>query len=176
HLLSGSVRVCEKTARLYVSEAYQGRIDVTEPDPALLARLDKDPAPFDCDTFEADARNLADSLEDREPGMDPLKTVFYPGPFKLLILQDGTMVRRGMRVLLPPDQAAELERRDGAWVDRDLPQTPQVPENYPDRYKKEGAACLLGDLSLHSRSEGKADFDALDEIPPAMKRRLLAVL
>jgi len=176
HLLSGSLRVCEKTARLYSSNAYQGILEVSDPDPALLARLEKDPAPFDCDTFEADARSLAESIEDREPGLEPPRIVFYPGPFKALILSDGTMVRRGKRLLVSPEQASELVKRDGAVLDSDLPQTAQIPENFGTLYKTEGAACLLGDLALHSRTEGKTDFDALDGIPAAMKRRLRAVL
>jgi len=178
HLLSGSLRVCEKTARLYASEAYQGRLEVSEPEPGLFARLEKDPAPFDCDTFEADAKALAASLKLRPPGIDGGKPVLYPGPFKLLILNDGTMVRRGRLQYLSHDQARELEKRDGAWIDPPgLPGPAAIPENYLDLYRKEGAACLLGDLSLHSRAAGKdPDFDALDEIPAAMKRRILAVV
>jgi hypothetical protein len=61
HLLSGTLRVCEKTGRLYSSDAYRGLLEVTEPDSALLARLEKDPVPFDCDSFQADAKALAGS-------------------------------------------------------------------------------------------------------------------
>ncbi|HVE38245.1 MAG TPA: hypothetical protein VNM14_00070 [Planctomycetota bacterium] len=177
HLLSGTLRVCEKTGRLYASEAYRGRLEVTEPDPSLLARLEKDPAPFDCDTFQADAKSLAEALKPqaaREGGTP----IFYPGPFKLLILRDGTMVRRGRLELLSREQAEELKARDGAWINPDgQPGPARIPENYVDLYRKDGAACLLGDLSLQPRPAGKdPSFDALDEVPPAMKRRLLALL
>jgi hypothetical protein len=177
HLLSGTLRVCEKTGRLYSSEAYRGCLEVTEADPALLARLEKDPAPFDCDTFQADAKALAESLK---PGPRPERStpVLYPGPFKLLILRDGTLLRRGCAELLSPEQAEELAKRDGAWTGpAAVPGPARIPENYVDLYRRDGAACLLGDLSLEARPAGKApNFDALDEVPPEMKRRLLAVL
>jgi hypothetical protein len=179
HLLSGRLRVCEKTARLYSSEAYQGSIDVTEPDPALLARLEKNPAPFDCDTFEADAKALAASLPAAPAAAAEGATVFYPGPFKLLILGDGSMVRRGRLVRLSADQARELEWRDGARIHpADPPGTAGDPENYSTLYRERGAACLLDEIS--PEGPGKAprtpDLDALDGAPETMKRRIAALL
>jgi hypothetical protein len=177
HLLSGTLRVCEKTARLYSSGAYQGRIEVTEADGALLARLEKDPAPFDCDTFEADARSLAASLSAARPADGERVEVFYPGPFRLLILTDGTMVRRGRLLKLPLAQARELEERDGARVGpQDFPAPAANPPDYRDLYRQEGAACLLGELAKDSGPAKAADLDALDELPEAMKRRLQTVI
>lgn len=172
HLISGTLRVCEKTGRLYSSEAYRGLLDVTDPDPALLARLDKDPAPFDCDTFEADAKALAAKLSSAPAGGERIP-VFYPGPFKLLILSDGTMVRRGRLVRLPAAQARELEQKDGASLN--LPGTPVDPPNFAELYRERGAACLLS-LDESARPARKADLDALDELQDAMKRRLQAVI
>lgn len=173
HLLSGTLRVCEKTGRLYASEAYRGLIEVTDGDPALHARLEKDPAPFDCDTFEADAKSLAASIGAVPAGGNPV-TVFYPGPFKLLILADGTMIRRGRLLRLPADRARELQA-DGLLVSPALPGTPVDPPNYAALYREHGAACLLG-FDESTRPARRADFDALDEMPQAMKRRLQAVL
>ena len=179
HLLRGKVRVCEKTARLYVSEAYQGRIQVTDPDPALLARLDKDPAPFDCDTFEADAKALAASIPATGPSSADRITVFYPGPFKLLVLADGALVHRGRLLRIPVPQARELERQDGAILDpAGLPGAAVDPANYRAEYERHGAACLLEAPAPEeeSRAPRKTDLAALDEIPESMKRRLLALL
>jgi hypothetical protein len=178
HLISGSLRVCEKTGRLYASEAYRGCLEVTEADPELLGRLDRDPAPFDCDTFQDDAKALAESLKPRPPAGDGGTPVFYPGPFKLLILRDGTLVRRGRLVALSKDQAEDLKQHDGARVHPPgVPGSARAPENYVDLYRRDGAACLLGDLSLEPRAAGReADFDALDEVPADMKRRLLTVI
>jgi len=171
HLLTGTLRVCEKTARLYASDAYQGRIEVSEPDGALLARLEKDPAPFDCDTFSEDAKKLASTLTPSSAAGETV-AVYYPGPFKLLILSDGSMVRRGHVVRLPAGQARELERRDGAQLrSGDAP----APRNFAMLHRAEGAACLMGDLGP-AREAKDADLDALDELPGAMKRRLRAIL
>lgn len=171
HLLAGRLRVCEKTGRLYGSDAYRGHLEVSDPDGALLARLDKDPAPFDCDTFADDAKNLAAALTPAAPAGDAV-AVFYPGPFKLLILPDGSMVRRGRPVRLPADQARELERRDGALI---RPVDAPAPQNFAALYRAEGAACLMGDLAP-AREARDAQLDALDELPDAMKRRLQTVV
>ena len=177
HLLYGTLRVCEKTGRLYGSEAYQGRIEVTDPDGALLARLDKDPAPFDCDTFEADAKSLEASLTGSAAVDGERVEVFYPGPFRLLILRDGTMVRRGRLVRLPSAQARELEQRDGARVSpADLPGPAIDPPNFRELYRRDGAACLLSDLSQELRPAREADVDALDGLPETMRRRLQTVI
>ena len=172
HLLFGRLRVCEKTACLYSSDAYQGRIEVSEPDAALMARLEKDPAPFDCDTFEADARKLASTLSTPVAGGER-SVVLYPGPFKLLILADGTIVRRGQPVRLPAEQARVLRERDGAVADP--PGEPVDPPNYSDLYRRQGAAFLLGELGA-SRPPRPADLDAIDELPEPMKRRLQALI
>ena len=170
HLIFGSVRVCEKTGRLYSSEAYHGRVEVSEADPTLLARLEKDPAPFDCDTFQADAAKLASTLSSPAAGGER-SAVLYPGPFKLLILADGTMVRRGTPVRLPVEPARALERQDGAVA----APAGSDPQNFASLYREQGAAFLLGDLAP-ARPPKSADLDALDELPEAMKRRLQSVV
>ena len=172
HLLYGRLRVCEKTGRLYASEAYQGLIEVSEPDGALLARLEKDPAPFECDTFADDAKKLASTLSPSSSAGETT-TVLYPGPFKLLILADGTMVRRGRPVRVPSAQARELERRDGARLDPSQPAP--APQNFGALHRAEGPACLLGGLGPALEAKD-TDLDSLDELPEAMKRRLQAIL
>jgi hypothetical protein len=173
HLLFGTLRVCEKTGRLYASEAYEGRIEVSDPEGALLARLEKDPAPFECDTFEADARKLASELTPAAAAGEQV-SVYYPGPLKLLILKDGTMVRRGQPVRLPLAQARELGRQDGAVL-QGADARAADPQNFAALYRERGAAFLLGDLGP-ARAPAPAELDALDLLPDAMKRRLQTVL
>lgn len=172
HLLYGQLRVCEKTGRLYASEAYQGLIEVSAPDGALLARLEKDPAPFNCDTLAEDAKKLASTIPPSSASGETT-TVLYPGPFKLLILSDGTMVRRGRPVRVSSHLARELERRDGARLDPTAGAS--APRNFAALHRAEGPACLLGDLGP-AREAKETDLDALDELPQEMKRRLQAIL
>ena len=65
HLIVGTIRVCEKTGGLYTLPPYQGLLTVTEGDAGLLERLETDPVPFDCNTFEAGCRTP------RHPGVRP---------------------------------------------------------------------------------------------------------
>lgn len=175
HLLYGKLRVCEKTGRLYSSAAYRGQIEVSEPDESLYRRLGQDPAPFDCDTFEADAKTLAASLSAAPISGGPTHVVYYPGPFRLLILTDGSMVRRGRPVRIAADLARALAGQDGALLDpAGILGTPVDAANYSDLYRARGAACLLEPAPPekpppHSRP---ARLEALDEASEAMRRRL----
>jgi hypothetical protein len=170
HLLFGRLRLCEKTATLYRSPAYAGRVEVSEADPALLARLERAPMPFDCDTFERDATALAGALEPPEPP-EPSAAVYYPGPFRLLVLRDGRCVRRGDRVRLPRTAAEALIARDGALASADG----APAEDYRARFRESGPACLLEEGvagALQSSAPRRADLAALGAAPPALRERL----
>ena len=149
-------------------------MEVTEGDPALLARLEKEPAPFDCDTFEADAMSLASSTPAGPIPSAERVAVTYPGPFKLLVLKDGSIVRRGDPVSLPIGPARELERSDGALVDS-AGSAPD-PQNYLALYRERGPACLLPDRPGSAAPRKEADLRALGEITPEMKRRLQTLI
>jgi hypothetical protein len=173
HLLYGTLRVCEKTARIYAAAAYAGWTEVSAPDAALMARLETSPAPFDCDTFQADAAALASTLT--EAGASGERTgVFYPGPFKLLILRDGTMVPRGRWVRLPGVSARELEQKDGATLDAG--RLAEEPANYIALFKSKGAACLLDETVASPNESRPALLMALNEASDSMRRRLQAMI
>lgn len=164
HLLFGTTRLCEKTAQVYKLPPYAKFVDVTDADPAHAGRP---PVPFDCDTFEADAARLAASLGPAPAGE---KTpIFYPGPFKLLILRDGTIVRRGQAVRAA---AAELIRSGEV-----RPAAEGVePANYHDQYKARGALCLLGDLPFERSAPRKLSIEALADAAEATRRRLVKLI
>lgn len=165
HLLFGTMRLCEKTARVYRLPAYAGLVDVTEP--SLPGS-----EPFDCDTFEADAATLAASLSTSVAG--ERTSIFYPGPFKLLILRNGDLVRRGQAVAVDAALAKELMAKDGAITAA----AGVEPSNYLREYAERGALCLLGELPFReSRSPARApDLEAVVDASGPMRRRLLKLI
>jgi hypothetical protein len=168
HLLFGRMRLCEKTAALYSLPAYEGRVEVSAGDPALLARLGSDPVPFDCDTFDRDARELLQRIGAPAPAGGTLAVV-YPGPFRALVLADGSIVRRGVPVRVPRATGAALLEQDGA-----LP----VPDGAPaEHYATRGPAALLGEpAAVPVLLRVPPDLKALDAAPMGLRARLMRVI
>ena len=183
HLIVGEIRVCEKTGSLYELEPYRAALSVTAPDPALLARLESDPVPFDCSTFDADSRRLLEQIESRLPISDLRVPVVYPGPFRALVQADGGVVRRGVATLvaesltaqngllrLPPERAGEARPCEG----------------YAEASRARGAAFILEPLAKGRAAtsagfgearplEGRA-LEALRAAPRDVKQRLLQLI
>lgn len=192
HLIRKSIRVCEKTASLYSGEPYNGLIEVSDPDPELFARRQTDPVSFDCNTLEADAAQLRRDIAEpaaREPASTcccgggsadadaPARSpLFYGGPFRALVLADGTILRRGQTTPVPAESAEAL-LREGC-----LPPAPRAlitePEFFSARYDREGATCLLDDLPLAEACEADRPLrmEALADVGPAFRDRLLGLI
>ena len=175
HVLAGETRICEKTAGLYASPIYAGAVDVSSGDPELLARLEHDPEAFDCDTFEADVKKLVATLA-REPGdHGACVCTFYPGPFKLLILQDGTVLRRGEATLVAGKHAQQLGAKDGCVVlEGQHAADAASSDNFIDAYRAEGTIFLLSDTPLESAfcQSKNIDMAVLEGAPESMISRL----
>jgi hypothetical protein len=167
HLLFGTMRLCEKTASIYRLPAYAGLVEVTD-----ATGSEKDAVPFDCDTFEADAAKLAASLAAVEV-VDRV-AILYPGPFKLLILKNGDIVRRGLAARVGRGEAELLKQRDGAVEAAGG----IVPSNYLKEYERRGALCLLGDLEFGATTtiRRKPSLEALADAAEPMRRRLLKLI
>ena len=148
HLIAGRIRVCEKTAGLYALPPYHGLLSVTEGEPDLLAKLDSAPVPFDCNTFEQDAGRVAGSRFESPSGQDEFMAVFYPGPFKLLVLKDGAMLRRGECTSIPACWVADLRERDRVIpLPSGRAREARSAESYPSLYATFGAGCLLEEIA-----------------------------
>lgn len=181
HLVAGVLRVCEKTGGLYQLPPYAGLLRVTEADPDLVRRLDADPVPFDCNTFEADAARIAAALEPVRAQADAGIAVYYPGPFRLLVLSDGSIVRRARPVRIAAGLVPALRERDGLLA---LPphrqEAAQPAENYREGYAAAGAGCLLEGLRTDPPAAAAAGavpvtdtaWDALRVAPPDIRDRL----
>ncbi|MEI7904659.1 MAG: hypothetical protein WCI43_04515, partial [Candidatus Firestonebacteria bacterium] len=106
-LLFNSTAVSEKTAQIYMAGLYKDYVEVSEPSAELFSKLQSAPDLFDSDRQEAAAEELKKSLL---PGKEkPEAAVVYMGPFKILILRNGTMIRRCQPVLLSKETARLLE-------------------------------------------------------------------
>jgi hypothetical protein len=163
HLLFGTMRLCEKTARVYRLPAYAGLVEVTD-----ATSSEADAVPFDCDTFEKDAAKLAERVA---PAKDVERVpLLYPGPFKLLILGNGDILRRGLAARVDRRDAEELKRRDGAV---DAPGG-TLPANFRVEYERRGALCLLGDVEfgVTTTIRRKPQLEALAAAAEPMRRRL----
>ena len=140
HLLYGEMRICEKTATIYSLPAYENSIAVSDADPDLLQKLDRDPVDFNCDTLETDAIELRRRCTDPDPAETECATVLYPGPFRMLICQDGSMLRRGEQTHLPVHLVDALIKKDGCTR---MPDDATRAPLFQQRFDELGTACLL---------------------------------
>lgn len=170
HLLAGEMRVCEKTGAIYAREPYADLVAVDEADPELSARLDADPVPFDCDTLERDAAELRARLAAPDRGVR--RPVLYTGPFRLLVLPDGTLLRRGEVAPVPAAIADELCAGEGCVAAGDADGV--APQFFHDAYDAEGAAFVLGEQPLAEcfTADVERDLGALEQTSEEMLARL----
>ena len=183
HLIVGTIRVCEKTGGLYALWPYRDVLNVTEADPKLLARLEIDPVPFDCNTFDADSQRLLAQIEHRSPTADLRVPVVYPGPFRALVLADGSVVRRGVAVRV----AGSLVGQNGLLrLPPEREQEARPCESYAAAYRERGAAFILEslgggapDVVENARTAANLTGEALAALraaPRDFKRRLLQLI
>ncbi len=170
HLLAGRLRVCEKTARIYASPAYEGVLTVTAADPELLARLETDPVPFDCDTLAEDAAWIATQVTSGPPVAG--RVVMYLGPFRYAVARDGTLLHRGIPAAIPASLAEELLGR-GEVAPMDVQAPPAC--RFQELFARYGPLFLVG------RGTGEAparmpDFKALDRVSEGVRARLRRML
>jgi len=147
---------------------YSGPAAAAIDDEGRLLVNGADADPRGRDRFLDDAKRLSTWLG-LSAGTKDRVVVFYPGPFRLLILKDGAMVRRGQPVRLPAEQAKELEKSEGAWVNPKIWSAATDPRSYAALYRERGAVCLL-------EAERPPDLDAVDGLTEPMKRRLSTVI
>jgi len=178
HLLFGELPVCEKTAVVYTLAPYSGLVEVSQGDQDLMARLDQNPVLFDCNTFERDLERLLAQLPaegDEHGGEVP---VLYPGPFRLLVLSDGAMLRRAQATLVARERVDPLVSREGCVTIDTHAIDPLPALSLVEEHRSRGSAALLGDLPLVDtiRSKTECDLDALDTLSFAMRRRIQTLI
>lgn len=183
HLIVGAIRVCEKTGGLYTLWPYREALTVTEAEQELLARLESDPVPFDCNTFDADCQRLAAVVGTARGADVAVVAVVYPGPFRAVVLKDGSVVRRGVAALVSEAEAGKnglLRLPPGCAKEACL------CEAYASACRERGAAFILeplckGGMTVVADSVEQAELSgaalaALRAAPHELKRRLLVLI
>ncbi len=179
HLLVGEVPVCEKTANLYELPVYSRAVKVTKGNPELTARLVTEPVPFNCDTFESDVQRLRDSISVSQDSENAPVAILYRGPFRILIMSDGALIRRGIPARVPQQLAeALIDLDDCIRLEGDAAKTAIEAENFIEAYKAHGSRCLLKPAAISSYCDlsSTGDLTALDETPAEMNQRLLNLI
>lgn len=164
--------VCEKTATLYSFPAYKNHLDCSKADPMLMEKLHIDPELFDCDNFESSQERLYTRVQGIKTGRE-FKDLFYPGPFKVLVLEDGTIIHRGRINKVPVKYAKKLIKGDGLFVIDGQASGPY--EYFHELYLQVGPRCLLSlsQPEVITSHDHVSDLSALKNISRELRSRLL---
>jgi hypothetical protein len=175
-LLAGEeIPICEKTASLYALPSYGNHVHCSEAIPELKDKLKTDPELLDCDVFESTQEKLYELVRGKSP-RGTFTSLLYPGPFKLLVLDDGTLIHRGRINSIPEAYAKKLQKNDGLFrIDK---QDGRPYESFSGLYETEGPRCLLNlspDTVLPIQDQAP-DFFVLSQITRDFREKLLVVL
>lgn len=173
HLVFEELRVCEKTGSVYMLPPYKGIVDVTEADPAMLSKLDNAPIPFDCNTYERDLAELLKITDKNSVNEEERVKLLYHGPFRLLILKDGTIIRRG-EICETAKSDAEAICKEGGRIISSSHTDALVPGNLHTLYEAEGSGVLLNDFPVASMNtnDNSTDLSSLKVVNDEILRRI----
>ena len=167
--------VCEKTATLYFLSVYRNHIYCSDADPGLMEKLQTDPELFDCYNFELSQKKLFAMVRENNP-LEEYTDLFYPGPFKLLVLEDGTVVHRGRINKVPEQDAKKLKKGDGLFgIDK---QAGGPHESFTELYMAEGPRCLLrkSQHNVITNFDRVSDLSVLNTISRDLRDRMLQTI
>lgn len=166
--------VCEKTSNIFSLPPYKNRIDCKKERPEADQNSSK--SEDESGDFDSDQSFLFNQLKNKSRSSEDRNVYFYPGPFKLLILQDGTIIRRGKWNSIPLSIADELIRLDG--LRKLIGEQIEIASYFQDEYATYGSACLLGEIQFEAINppDYETDFSKLNLLSDKFKARLLNVI
>ena len=177
HLLLANeeMPICEKTATLYSLPSYKDLIYCSEAANGMLEKLQTDPELFDCDNFEKLQEKLFSLVRGKTPP-EEFTDLFYPGPFKLLVLADGTIVHRGRINKVPVQETKKLMKIDGLFGFHG--QAAGQHESFIELYLVEGPRCLLksAQRAVVTDNDIVPDMSVLTTISRDLKSRMLRII
>ena len=131
--------VCDKTSIIYQFSAYRGLISISEGSEKLKNKLKSTPERFDLYSLDDELNTLNNLLKNISGEQDRIPA-FYPGPFKSLVLTDGTIINRAEINSVPQSQIEDLVRNDSLIkIKTDAALTPVF---YQEEYTRIGPGCL----------------------------------
>jgi len=177
HLLFAGeeVPVCEKTAALYSLPPYRDIIHCTEADEKMLEDLQQGPQLFDCDDYETVLEKLYSMVRVvRQP--EEFTSLFYPGPFRLLILADGTQIYRGRINKVPAGESKKLMKADDLFNIEGQPGGQHA--SFVELYQAEGPKCLVKKTQWEVSGiyDPVPNLDVLSHISRELKNRILRTI
>ncbi len=177
HLLLASeeIPVCEKTATLYSLPSYSDQIYCSEADKGMVEKLQYDTELFEWDNFEKLLEKLFSIVREKKH-QEEFKDMFYPGPFKLLVLADGTIVHRGRINKVPVKETRKLVKTDGLFSFDG--QTAGQHESFTELYLVEGPRCLLKKTqrAIVTGNDPVPELSMLTTISRDLKNRMLRII
>jgi hypothetical protein len=177
HILIAGTKtpVCEKTANIYQLPVYEKLLHCSDAEKELLSRLDDEPAEFNCSTLEEDLERLFNMLRYADKA-DEFEYAYYPGPFRMIILNDGSIIKRGMVNAIPKKEVASLQQKDNIRIVRPAQTIP--PLRYQELYSVYGARSILNITSSGtiSAKNSQINFNELNKLSPELKSRLFDLI
>ncbi len=161
--------VCEKTKHVLTLPPYQSTV--------LCQTIEEGHLPNTIKDFEEGISVLLEILKNTTEHSADRKYICYPGPFRLLILQDGTIVRRGICNSVPMGIVEELMKKEGCTACM-YPGT-RMPEYFQDNYSMHGSLFMQESLQVKpmvEKQSPEADFSQLGSIGADIKKRLFNVI
>jgi hypothetical protein len=168
--------ICEKTAKLYQLPPFKHLITVYERKSHPEDKAFEKPVSFQDNSFEEDQETIYRLVAQR-PKKEVRSLLFYPGPFKMLILSDGTIICRGENNNVPLDFSKKLIQLDR--LEKAISDTQVEPIFFQDVYVNEGSKWLISDFVptfIHNLETERTDFSSLRKITPTLKKRLAGII
>lgn len=173
HLLPANqpIEVCDKTFAVHMLPAYKNLIIDRSEASRLTKAQKKEP-----DDFDTTLGKLYQHLRSINPEPGAKKMLFYPGPFRLLILHNGSIVRRGEWNAVPETFVSNLKKVDG--LIEILSNTDVKPVYLQEKYEQKGAFALMDIIQLIPRetNNNPADLSYLVNLRGPLRERILKLI
>ena len=166
--------ICDKTHKIFELPVYRSLITCNHSGTSER----KDELVDNASQLDRDASMLYEWTKDAKPLIVDRVPLFYPGPFRLLVLEDGTLIRRGNWSLVPGNKVKVLREKEGLVAMQSGISLP--PIFYPQKYIEFGPGFILLDFNqkekLHKVIETVTDFKVLRTTVPNLRKRIKEVI